>query len=109
MCRHQRYFETSYSTLVCMECGLEVLGFLKLDHGYSENLPLFEGYSRVKRFRSMLMAILNPYAGRLDSHTQVYFADNRFDDIPTMMVWLKRATSKNKQYYSEVIITTYSR
>ena len=83
-----------------MLCGLEVDGFLRIDSGYTENVPLFIGYSRLKRFRCMLMAILNPITCSLDSRTQAELGDQMFDNVPEMIKAIKKTKSKNKQYSS---------
>ena len=83
-----------------MQCGLEVIGFLRIDSGYTENVPLFIGYSRLKRFRCMLMAILKPITCSLDSRTQAELGDQMFDNVPEMINAIKKTKSKNKQYSS---------
>ena len=83
-----------------MDCGLEVQGFLRIDSGYTENVPLFIGYSRLKRFRCMLMAILKPIMCSLDSRTQAELGDQMFDNVPDMIKAIKKTKSKNKQYSS---------
>ena len=100
-CTHPIFYDTSYYTKVCSGCGLEVMGGLTIEVAYTENMPLYTGYSRKKRFKNMLLAIIDPTRHcSMDGHTQVLLGDQRFEDIPSMLNALKRTKSKNKQYSS---------
>lgn len=100
-CKHLTYFKTVYHTKVCRNCGLEVSGILSIQSSYTENLPLIHGYSRKKRFRMMLLSIVDPtrYCS-MDGRTQIIFAKRKFRNIAELLKALKRAKSKNKQYSS---------
>ena len=55
MCNHSDCVDTDYS-IICLDCGVE-RRILKIVAGYSENSPLWIGYSRVGRFRKILVVV----------------------------------------------------
>lgn len=101
LCKHLKYFESSYYTKICCECGLEVNGYLSIEATYTQNLPLNMGYSRTKRFRQMLLSIVDPTKHcSMDGRTQVLLGDRKFENVTELLKALKRVKSKNKQYSS---------
>ena len=100
-CLHTRYFDSSYHTKICEECGIEVMGNLHSEATYTENMPLFHGYSRLKRFRTMLMSILDPLRNcSMDPETEVALYQETFGNTVSLLKRLKQIKSRNKQYSS---------
>ena len=61
MCKHHVTLATDYSTQICTSCGLERRTPIDMRSvEYSLNQPLWEGYSRVNRFRKILKMLFFP-------------------------------------------------
>ncbi len=91
--------ETGYS-VICIECGVERT-VLKIVAGYSENVPLWIGYSRVGRFKKILNKLLFPerYAtipSRI--HYELLQKGVKFDTIAGLINAIKQYKMTNKEY-----------
>ncbi len=99
MCLHSDCVDTDYS-IICLECGLE-RRCLKIIAGYSENAPLWIGYSRVGRFRKILNKLFFPkrYAtipSRI--HYNLLQEREKFKTIRDLIAAIKQFKMTNKEY-----------
>ncbi len=99
MCSHSDCVDTDYS-IICMDCGLE-RRTLKIVAGYSENAPLWIGYSRVGRFRKILNKLLFPerYASIPSRiHYELLQEREKYETISDLIGAIKQFKMTNKEY-----------
>ncbi len=99
VCCHEKCVETGYST-ICLACGVERRE-LKIIAAYSENAPLWVGYSRVGRFKKILNKLLFPerYAtipSRI--HYELLLLNVKYDTIESLINVIKKFKATNKEY-----------
>lgn len=88
-----KYFETDQDTRVCLECGIEETFIRSCTYkncGFSmRHSPFLSGYSRTKRFRGMVEALIFPTPCNADTKMLEYLnhtkCKTRGDIIHTMM------------------------
>ena len=99
MCNHSDCVDTDYS-IICLDCGVE-RRILKIVAGYSENSPLWIGYSRVGRFRKILNKLLFPKRyGSIPSriHYELLQEREKFVTILDLIGAIKQFKMTNKEY-----------
>ena len=100
MCVHQ-IFCTEYGTNLCLKCGIERRCGLDNRPVYSDSQPIFDGYSRRKRFRGMLMKVFQPLRFNTVNGEVSHFL-NKFTvtDIAHLVSLIKLAPTPHKCYNS---------
>ena len=101
MCKHPVTLATDYSTNVCTSCGLERRRPIDMRSvEYSLNQPLWEGYSRVNRFRKIIKMLFFPKQwGHVPG--PVFIQMQRMGKFPTvkeMCNKLKNVKARTKNY-----------
>ena len=99
MCSHPNCVDTDYS-IICTDCGVERRK-LRIVAGYSENAPLWIGYSRVSRFRKILNKLLYPKRfANIPSriHYELLQEESKFETISDLIGAIKQFKMTNKEY-----------
>lgn len=117
-CCGKPLLHTDRHTTICRECGIEkrapfdVLGS-PTPNSYN-HAPLLQGYSRKKRMKRLLDAILTP-SPQPGDNALLEFLDNKkpIEDLTTLMKLLKASPSKDKRYgslhlYSKLFMPSYT-
>ena len=103
MCSHT-FFETSQSTKVCEECGVEmyVLNTCSFQNcGFNmSHSPFLSGYSRKKRFRQMIDFLFFPTPCNADEKMLTYLAQKNIQSREHLFKIIKQSPLKDKRFVS---------
>ena len=101
MCKHPVTLATDYSTHVCTSCGLERRRPIDMRSvEYSLNQPLWEGYSRVNRFRKILKMLFFPKQwAHVPGPVFIQMKQQgKFPTVKEMCTKLKNVKARTKNY-----------
>ena len=111
-------FDTDYSTIVCSKCGIETKVGLKLalpsSDSYNTHTPFFIGYSRSKRFETMLNAVFRPTPVKADDQVlEFLFKSAPIHNMGHLFRLLKKNKAKDKRYcslhlFSKLFVKNYN-
>ncbi len=99
MCDHN-FFCSEYNTEICVDCGVERKVPIEPKCVYSNLCPLFVGYSRVNRFRKLLLLIFHPHRyGTMSGKCVVELEKKKpYNSMGDMLSTLQAVKSSGKNY-----------
>ncbi len=99
MCDHN-FFCSEYNTEICVDCGIERNVPIEPRGVYSNLCPLFVGYSRVNRFRKLLLLVFHPRRyGTMSGQCVVELEKNRpYDSMADVLSTLQAVKCTGKNY-----------
>ena len=103
-------FPSDYNTEVCWECGLETsVGYNMFQPNanvYNTHTPFLQGYSRQKRFATMLDCVISPSPYSADNNALKYMLPHKgVEKVGDIFTLLKKHRSKDKRYCSVHLFT----
>ncbi len=99
MCNHD-FFSSDYNTEICSGCGVERKTPIEPKCAYTNLCPLFVGYSRVNRFRKLLLLIFHPLRyGTMSGKCVVELEKSKpYNSMAGMLAKLQAVKSTGKNY-----------
>ena len=92
---------TDYNTSICAECGLETRRPINPVKRFTNNQPLWVGYSRSSRFQKLLNSLFHPLIwGSIPGKCRIHLdkAKTKYESVEALMKALRKVNTTTKNY-----------